>query len=92
MKKTTCEICGSPIDYDGKRIKYCSEKCRKEGKLMQRKNNNELKNDLRFARRAMSRIETGKLDEIRKECKRLGLTYAEYQKQRTLELIRKGEL
>lgn len=39
----------------------------------------------RFARNQMESVETGVLDQRLKECKRRGITYAEYQKMKTLE-------
>ena len=44
-------------------------------------------NDKRFAKRQMNKVETGVLDAEIKECRRLNISYAEMQMQRTLEQL-----
>lgn len=86
--KKRCKYCGEWFEpYGDKDVGniYCSTECRIEhGQgAIRMKYGEEL--NRRFARNQMESVKTGVLDQRLKECKRRGITYAEYQKMKTLE-------
>lgn len=79
-----CVICGKLFEANVATAKYCSYDCRLEASRRSW--------SARKERRKEARSKENKLDKALREAKAQGLTYAEYQKRRTLELSRKGKL
>lgn len=87
-----CRWCGKPFQPLIDSQNYCSNECAKKGREnLWREQDIESSKHL-FAKREMSKIKTGVLDKRLKQAKAEGKTYAELQKEITLEKVRKGEL
>jgi hypothetical protein len=91
MDNKKCVICGKNFSSETK-SKYCSDECRQEAELRQRRQNCNNRKARRKARKGMDGIETGKPDKMLKEVRKRNMTYAELQKEKTMEKIRIGEL
>lgn len=87
-----CTICGKTFTTIIRNQKYCCEVCKHTAHDISIKRAQTAKKAVKKAKRGMEGITTGILDEKLTEAKNKGLTYAELQKQRTLELIKKGEI
>ena len=88
----TCKHCGRTFYSLAKNRKYCCEKCVREAENKRKIRRNEERIDLRHAQKAMKGVATGALDRRLEEARARGMTYAELQKEKTLELIRQGKL
>ena len=69
--------------------KFCSQECRDIHRRQREKEANEKLKAQRHMRKAIGQT---KLDEVLAEARKQGLSYAEYQKQKTIEKLRRGEL
>lgn len=87
-----CAICGKEFTTKARNQIYCSEKCKNIGHEKNIIASQSAKKAVRKAKRGMQGITTGILDERLAEAKTKGMTCSELQRERTLELIRKGEL
>lgn len=88
----TCRICGRTFESSKKNVRYCSNECRERGHDATVNIIRKERIERSKARRGMSGIQKGKLDERLEEARSKGISYADLQKQKTLEKIRKGEL
>ena len=79
----TCSWCGEPFEPLSKAHgqAYCTKKCQRDAYDYRRKK-----------RREERRNKVNKLDAALDNARANGQSYAEYQKQRTIDLVRKGEL
>lgn len=94
-KPRICIICGKRFIQENsntKPIKYCSEECREVGRSISQKKAHERRRKQRKAENNIKKIEKSNLDKTLAEAREKGLSYAELQKQKTLEKIRNGEL
>lgn len=87
-----CKLCGKEFTTHKKNVRYCSDECREKATVSKHQRNNQEQFDKRHAEKAMSKVKTGELDKRLAEARRRGMSYAELQKEKTLEKIRKGEL
>lgn len=88
----TCKGCGKTFETHKQNVRYCSAECRENGHDVAISRVRAERIERNKAKKGMSGIKTGKLDERLEEAREKGLSYAELQKQKTLEKIRKGEL
>ena len=90
----TCMICGKKFIQGKykKRMKYCSAECRREARLMHMREKDGRDRARRAADNGMGDITTGKLDERLAEARARGMSYAELQKEKTIQKVRRGEL
>lgn len=93
-KERTCVICGKKFvqPTEIKRMKYCSDECRIHARAMHMRDKRRRDSDKRAAAKSMKNITTGILDERLAEARARGMSYSEYQQQKTIEMIRRGEL
>ena len=85
-----CKYCGREFVSKSKGTKpnaYCSAECQKDAESISAYNASRWAQDRQYAREQMRKIDTGKLDKALDRCRADGISYAEYQKQRTLERI-----
>ena len=87
-----CKLCGKEFQTHKKNVRYCSDECREKVATSKHQRNSQERINKRHADKAMSKVETGKLDQKLREAREQGLTYSELQQKNTLEKIRKGEL
>ena len=87
-----CEWCGQPFETDLSGKRYCSKACFDKKNEAERHELREQRSKMRFAKKMMSKIETGVLDKRLEQARKEGKTYAEIQKEITIDKIRKGEL
>ena len=87
-----CIKCGREFETMHAKARYCSEECKADAQEIRDSQKNEERKRQRAADKGMKKIEKGMLDKRLAEARRKGISYAELQKQKTLELIRKGEL
>lgn len=92
VKSSKCPICGKEFVRGNTRRKYCCEDCKIEARVRKNRRRNETRRTLNKARTGMSGIEKGKLDQNLQEARDKGQTYAEWQKEQTLAMIKRGEL
>ena len=106
MREQTCKFCGKKFTVEeGKPLrKYCTRECardahnkmnrerRREQRLEKRIDQSKNRQRDAFIDRGMTGITTGKLDERLKEARAKGMTYAELQKQKSIELSRQGKI
>lgn len=88
----TCKQCGKKFWSEIKNVKYCSEKCKHEAQVATQISRQEHRKAVSRARKGMKGITIGILDERLAEAKSRGLSYAELQKEKTLELSRQGKI
>lgn len=90
MATRKCVICGTKFTAGNYNAMYCCDECRK----IAIKRNDERRNEKRKAIRHMENAigKDSKLDKRLEEAREKGLSYAELQKQKTLQMIAKGEL
>ena len=85
-----CKYCGREFVSKSKGTKpmaYCSIECKKDAETVASRIASKWAQDRQYAREQMRKVDTGKLDKALDECRANGISYAEYQKQRTLERI-----
>lgn len=92
VKSSKCPICGKEFVRGNTRRRYCCEDCKREARNRTNRRRNEARSALNRARIGMSGIEKGKLDQNLQEARSKGQTYAEWQQEQTLAMIRRGEL
>lgn len=84
-----CVVCHKTFYGNSSNAKFCSSDCR----TIHRRKLEQEKNERRKAQRHMKNaIGETKLDRCLSEARSQGLSYAEYQKQKTLLKIARGEL
>lgn len=84
MNLAVCKICGEVIEYEpraGYHAVYCSDSCRQESIRMQNEDKI-MKKRISYRRRTAP---PNKLDEIMKECDKLGISYSEWKKKQILD-------
>lgn len=92
VKSSKCPICSKEFVRGNTRRKYCCEDCKREARNRTNRRRNETRSALSRASKGMSCIEKGKLDRNLQEARSKGQTYAEWQKEQTLAMIKRGEL
>lgn len=91
----TCVICGRRFTQEintGQPKKDCSAECKRIGTNKNTRRTRAERIDQRKANRAMSGVEVGKLDARLAEARERGMSYAELQKEKTIQKVRRGEL
>lgn len=88
----TCPICYNLFEWSKQNRSYCSEECKTEAKIRTERQRHERAKQKEHLKSSFKNITTGKLDEALENAAKQGLSYAEYQKQKTINMIRKGEL
>lgn len=91
-KSSRCPICSKEFVRGNTRRKYCCEDCKIEARSRRNRRKNETRSAFNRARKGMSGIEKGKLDRNLQEARSKGQTYAEWQQEQTLAMIKRGEL
>lgn len=86
-----CKWCGMSFEPYANE-KYCSMDCAERDYMYNYRERDIQQSEQCFANREMSKINRGVLDQRLAKAKEEGKTYAELQKELTLEKIRKGEL
>lgn len=84
-----CVVCNKEFIGNSSNTKFCCQECRDIHRRQREKAANEKLKAQRHMRKAIGKT---KLDEVLAEARKQGLSYAEYQKQKTLMKIAKGEL
>lgn len=87
----TCPICYKIFQWSEQFRKYCSKECQLEARRRQGREKNR-RYELKKQGIDPLAPKQSKLDEALENAKTQGLSYAEYQKQKTIAAIRKGEL
>lgn len=91
----TCVICGRQFTQEintGQPKKYCSDECKRIGANKNSRRIRAERIDKRKASKAMKGVIVGKLDERLAEARERGMSYAELQKEKTMQKVRRGEL
>ena len=83
MREAFCKICGEYFTSEVRNEQYCSAECREMARKMQQEEKI-LKRRIKVRR---ERKPPNKLDEVLKECDRLGIGYSEWKKQQTLKKV-----
>lgn len=93
-KVRVCTICGKRFiqSTSGQPKKYCSAECKRIGTNKNTRRVGAERIEQRKAKKGMSGVKVGVLDQRLAEARDRGMSYAELQKEKTLEKIRKGEL
>lgn len=82
--EVSCSICGKPMRQIGKR-KYCSDECRKNAIAIQREAQ---ASERRTAyQKAKTKKKISQCGEIERKARKIGLRYADIQKQETLAMV-----
>ena len=87
IRERFCKICGEYFVGVTNEC-YCSDECRAEGDRIA----NEDKQLQKKLKRRREKAPPNKLDEIMKECNRLGITYSEYKKKQLLDKVGRMEV
>ena len=85
-----CKWCGQAFEPEADGQRYCSPDCADKGKYNARRDVDYIRSQTAFAKEQMAKIKTGVLDKTLEKARKEGKTYAEIQKERTLELSKKG--
>ena len=87
-----CAVCGKNFDAVPMQRKYCCTECEQHAKRKTHAESKKRRREQKMAEERARKYRSGMLDARLKEASEAGMTYAELQKAKTIELVRKGEL